>query len=231
MANAATLPAQKREGTGKGVARKLRAGGRVPAVLYGRELEPVHLSLDTREAEQLFHSISVDNTIVDLAVEGEKKAYQTLIREIQVHPSRQLLVHVDFLRIQEGVTVDVNVPVHLLGIPEGVKNSGGVLEQIIHDLPVRCIPSKIPQSIDIDVTHLDLNQSLHVYDIEFEEGVEVTVEQKRTLCSVAIPKVIEEPEEEEELLEGEELEGEELEEGAPAAEGSDEAGDSQEDEG
>ena len=231
MANTATLPAQKREGTGKGVARKLRAGGRVPAVLYGRELEPVHLSLDTREAEQLFHSISVDNTIVDLAVEGEKKAYQTLIREIQVHPSRQLLVHVDFLRIQEGVTVDVNVPVHLLGIPEGVKNSGGVLEQIIHDLPVRCIPSKIPQSIDIDVTHLDLNQSLHVYDIEFEEGVEVTVEQKRTLCSVAIPKVIEEPEEEEELLEGEELEGEELEEGAPAAEGSDEAGDSQEDEG
>jgi len=226
MANTATLPAQKREGTGKGVARKLRTGGRVPAVLYGRELEPVHLSLDTREAEKLFHSISVDNTIVDLAVEGEKKAYQTLIREIQVHPSRQLLVHVDFLRIQEGVAVDVNVPVHLLGIPEGVKNSGGVLEQIIHDLPVRCIPSKIPQSIDIDVTHLDLNQSLHVYDIEFEKGVEVTVEQKRTLCSVAIPKVIEEPEEKEELLEGEELE-----EGAPAAEGSDEAGDSQEGEG
>ncbi len=231
MANTATLPAQKREGTGKGVARKLRAAGRVPAVLYGRELEPVHLSLDTREAEQLFHSISVDNTIVDLAVEGEEKAYQTLIREIQVHPLRQLLIHVDFLRIQEGITVDVNVPVQLLGIPEGVKNSGGVLEQIIHDLPVRCIPSKIPQSIDIDVTHLDVNESLHVYDIEFEEGVEVTVEQKRTLCSVAIPKVIEEPEEEEELLEGEELEGEELEDGAPAAEGSDEADDSQEDEG
>jgi len=203
----------------------------VPAVLYGRELEPVHLSLDTKEAEQLFHSISVDNTIVDLVVEGEKEAHQTLIREVQVHPSRQLLIHVDFLRIQEGVRVDVNVPVHLLGIPEGVKNSGGVLEQIIHDLPVRCIPSKIPKSIDVDVTHLDLNESLHVYDMEFEEGVEVTIEQGRTICSVAIPKVIEEPEEEEELLEGEELEGKELEEGAPAAEGADEAEDSQGDGG
>jgi len=231
MATSATLPAQKREGTGKGVARKLRAVGRVPAVLYGRELEPVHLSLDAKEAEQLFHSISVENTIVDLVVEGEKEAYQTLIREVQVHPSRQLLIHVDFLRIQEGVTVDVNVPVHLLGIPEGVKNSGGVLEQVIHDLPVRCIPSKIPESIDVDVTHLDLNESLHVYDMEFEEGVEVTIEQRRTICSVAIPKVIEEPEEEEELLEGEELEGEELEEGAPAAEGADEADDSQGDGG
>ena len=233
MANTATLPAQKREGTGKGVARKLRAAGRVPAVLYGRDLEPVHLSVDAREAEQLFHSISVDNTILDLAVEGEKEAYQTLIREIQVHPLRQSLIHVDFLRIQEGVTVDVNVPVHLVGIPEGVKNSGGVMEQIIHDLPVRCIPSKIPQSIDIDVTHLDLNESLHIYDIEFEEGVEVTIEQKRTICSVAIPKVIAEPEEEEEeeLLEGEELEGEALEDGAPVAEDSDEAGDSQRGEG
>ena len=224
MANAATLPAQKRDGTGKGVARKLRASGRVPAVLYGRELEPIHLSLDARESEQLFYSISVDNTIVELAVEGEKEPYQTLIREIQVHPLRQSLTHVDFLRIQAGVTVDVNVPLHLVGTPEGVKNAGGVLEQIIHDLPVRCIPSKIPQFIEVDVAHLELNESLHIYDIEFDEGVEVTIEQKRTICSVAIPKVIEEPEEEEELLEGELPEGEVPEDGAPAAEGSDETG-------
>jgi len=220
MSNAATLPAQKRDGTGKGVARKLRTAGRVPAVLYGRDLEPVHLSLEVREAEHLFHSISVDNTIVELAVEGEKEAYQTLIREIQVHPLRLSLTHVDFLRIQKGVTVDVNVPLHLVGTPEGVKNSGGVLEQIIHDLAVRCIPSNIPESIDVDVAHLDINESLHIYDIEFGEGVEVMIEQKRTICSVAIPKVIEEPEEEEELVEGELLEGEVPEDGVPPAEGS-----------
>jgi large subunit ribosomal protein L25 len=231
MAIAATLPAQKRDGTGKGVARKLRAVGRIPAVLYGRELEPIHLSLEAQEAERLFYSISVDNTIVELSVEGEKEPYQTLIREIQVHPLRLSLTHVDFLQIQEGVTVDVNVPIRLVGTPEGVKNMGGVLEQVIHNLPVRCIPSKIPEFIEIDVAHLEVNESLHIYDIEFEEGVEVTVEQKRTICSVAIPKVIEEPEEEEELLEGEELEGKELEEGAPAAEGADEAEDSQGDGG
>lgn len=225
MADAATLPAQKRDGTGKGVARKLRAAGRVPAVLYGRELEPVHLSLDAREAEHLFHAISVDNTIVELSVDGEKEAYQTLIREIQVHPLRQSLTHVDFLRIQAGVTVDVNVPLHLVGTPEGVKNSGGVLEQIIHDLPVRCIPSKIPQFIDVDVSHLDLNESLHIYDVEFEEGVEVTIEQKRTVCSVAVPKVIEEEVDEDALDEGEEPEGEEPADGASEAAGSGEAGD------
>ncbi len=224
MANTATLPAQKRDGSGKGVARKLRAAGRVPAVLYGKELEPVHLSLDARESERLFHSISVDNTIVELSVEGEKEAYQTLIREIQVHPLRQTLTHVDFLRIQAGVTVDVNVPVHLVGTPEGVKNAGGVLEQIIHDLPVRCIPSKIPQSIDIDVSHLDINESLHIYDIEFEEGIEVTIEQKRTVCAVAVPKIVEEPTDEEELLEGELLEGEDVADGASAAESSDDSG-------
>jgi large subunit ribosomal protein L25 len=224
MAIAATLPAQKRDGTGKGVARKLRAVGRIPAVLYGRELEPIHLSLEAQEAERLFYSISVDNTIVELSVEGEKEPYQTLIREIQVHPLRLSLTHVDFLQIQEGVTVDVNVPIRLVGTPEGVKNMGGVLEQVIHNLPVRCIPSKIPEFIEIDVAHLEVNESLHIYDIEFEEGVEVTVEQKRTICSVAIPKVIEEPEEEEELLEGELPEGEVPEDGAPAAEDSDETG-------
>ena len=85
MATNATLSAQMRDGTGKGVARQLRLNGRVPAVLYGRGLDAVHLSVDTREAENLFYSISVDNTIVDLQVEGEKGAYQTLVREIQTH--------------------------------------------------------------------------------------------------------------------------------------------------
>jgi len=217
MANAATLPAQKRDGAGKGAARKLRAAGRVPAVLYGRDLEPVHLSVDAQEAERLFHAISVDNTIVELSIDGEKEAYQTLIREIQVHPLRQSLTHVDFLRIQAGVMVESNVPMRLVGTPEGVKNSGGVLEQSIHDLPIRCIPSKIPESIEVDVTHLDLNESLHIYDVEFEEGVEVMIEQKRTICSVAVPKVIAEPVDEEELAEGELPEGEEPADGAPAA--------------
>ena len=208
MATNAMLSAQKRDGTGKGVARKLRQDGRVPAVLYGRDLESVHLSLDALEADHLFHSISVDNTIVELRVEGEKEAFQTLVREIQIHPWKTTLLHIDFLRIQKGVAVDVDVPVHLMGVPEGVKVEGGILEQIIHDLPVRCIPSKIPASIDIDVSALGLNEALHVLDIDLEEGIEVRIPPERRICSVAVPKAEEEPEVEEELAEGELADGE-----------------------
>ena len=218
MATNATLGAEKRAGTGKGVARKLRQGGRVPAVLYGRELDSMHLSVDVHEAEQLFHSISVDNTIVELKVKGERQPYQTLVRDIQTHPWKASLLHIDFLRIQADVAVDVDIPIHLLGVPFGVKQNGGVLEQIIHELPVRCLPGKIPESIEIDVSGLDVNQSLHVSDITLGEDVEVMIEPDRTVCAVAIPRVIEEPEEEVEPVEGEELEGEDRPEGAAEGE-------------
>ncbi len=187
MANT-TLSAHKRDGTGKGVARKLRQIGRVPAVLYGRDLESVHLSVDAHEAGLLFHAISVENTIVELAVEGEKESFQTLVREIQSHPSRGTLTHIDFLRIQKGVMIDVEVPLHLVGVPIGVKNHGGLIEQMMHELPVRCIPSKIPHSLDVDISHLDLNESLRVSDLTFGAGVEVTVEADRTICTITQPR-------------------------------------------
>lgn len=209
-----SLGAQKRDTRGKGAARKLREAGRVPAVLYGRELDTLHLSVDAREAEQLFRSIPVDNTIVDLEVEGDKEAYQTLVREIQAHPWKNTLVHIDFLRIQQGVAVDVDVPVHLIGTPQGVKDDGGVLEQSIHDLPVRCVPSQIPESIDIDVSHLALNDVLHVSDLKLAEGVEVRIPGERTVCSVSVPRVTEEPQLE---VEAAVVEGEAA--AAPEAEG------------
>jgi large subunit ribosomal protein L25 len=217
MSKKAVLKAEKREGTGKGVARKLRAVGRVPAVLYGRELDSLHLSIDAHEADHLFHSISVDNTIVSLEVEGEKKPFETLVREIQMHPWRGAMLHVDFLRIQAGVAVDLDVPVHLTGVPVGVRLNGGVLEQILHDLAVRCIPSKIPESFTLDVTNLDLNDSLHVSDIPLEEGIELRMPGDQTICMVAVPRVAEEETEGEAAEPG--LVGEE---GAPGAEGEDE---------
>jgi large subunit ribosomal protein L25 len=192
----------------------------VPAVLYGRELEAIHLSVDAHEAERLFHSISVDNTIVDLNVEGEKKPFLTLVREIQTHPWRNALLHVDFLRIQEGVAVDLDVPIRLVGIPAGVRLSGGVLEQSIHDLPIRCEPSKIPESIELDVTNMDINDALRVADLELPEGVEVRIPGDRAVCSVAIPKIVEEVVTTVPTLEGAEpVEGAEPAEGAAAAEG------------
>lgn len=202
MSSKAMLKAQKRDGKGKGAARTLRRAGRVPAVLYGRELEAVHLSVDAHEAELLFHAISVDNTIVDLEVEGEKKPYQTLVREIQTHPWKANLVHIDFLRIQEGVAVDLEVPVSLVGVPVGVRLNGGVLEQIVHELAVRCIPSKIPEKFELDVSALDVNQSLHVSDIPLTEGVEILAAPDQTICAVAIPRVVEEAQLEAPVVEG-----------------------------
>lgn len=193
-----SLKAWKREGTGKGAARKLRAAGRVPAVIYGKDLEPISIEIDAMEAGHLFQAISVENTIVDVEIEGEKEPHQTLVREVQAHPHRMELIHVDFYRIQKGVAVAVEVPVHLEGTPVGVKQHGGNLEQIIHELPVECIPSLIPESIVVDVSGLDIEESLHVSDITLPEGVVATIDPERTICNVAVPRVVEEEGEDEE---------------------------------
>lgn len=182
------LKAALREGTGKGAARKMREAGQTPAVLYGGDESTVHLALDTQDAHYLFHSISVDNTIVGLEVEGEKEPISALVREIQTHPWKATLLHVDFLRVQKGVAVEVEVPLRLMGTPVGVQLGGGKIEQIIHELPLRCIPSKIPEVIEVDISGLDVGEVLHISDISFDEGIEVTVAQERTICSVAVPR-------------------------------------------
>jgi large subunit ribosomal protein L25 len=218
-----TLGAERREGTGKGVARKLRQAGKVPAVLYGREMDAIHLAIDAHQADLLFHSIPVDNTVVELKIEGDETSHQTLIREIQTHPYRGYLVHVDFLRIQAGVTVDMNVPLHLVGDPVGVREHGGVLEQTIHDIPISCIPSAIPESIDIDVSALDLHDTLHISDLVVAEGIEIQLPPERTICSVSVPRaLIEETDEDEDELEEPEVIGEEAEGEGEEGEGEEE---------
>ncbi|MEK9502284.1 50S ribosomal protein L25/general stress protein Ctc [Gaopeijia maritima] len=189
MSMHATLKADKRDATGKGVARKLRAAGRVPAVVYGQGEEALSITLDAAETLHLFHNISVENTIVDLTVEGEGESFQTLVREIQMHPHRPDLVHVDFYRLQKGVKVDVEIPVHLVGTPEGVKSGGGVLQQVIHELPVSVIPSKIPDSFEVDVSALQVGDSLHVSELTLPDGVEeIGLEPERTICTVVLPR-------------------------------------------
>jgi large subunit ribosomal protein L25 len=184
-----SLNAKKREGRGKGAARKLRQAGRVPAVLYGKGMESLALSIDAMEAEHLFAAISVENTIIELQVEGEKSSHQTLVREIQAHPFKKELVHVDFLRLQKGVAVDVEVPIELEGTPVGVKTEGGILEHLIHALPVRCDPTLIPEAIRVDVSGLALDQAIHVSELQLPEGVVPTVEPERLVCIVATQRV------------------------------------------
>ena len=210
MATQATLKAERREGRGKGPARRLRAEGRLPAVLYGAGEDPLSLTLNTHEAVHLFHSISVDNTIIDLELGGEKTPVPTLVREIQTHPARPDVLHVDFLRIQSGVEVELEVPVRLEGIPAGVKDEGGVLEQTTHQIPIRCFPKDIPEAFAVDVTELQIGEGIRVEEITLPEGVTILLDLERTVCTVQVPTelIIEEEEVEEGELEGELLEGE-----------------------
>lgn len=215
MSTQVTLKAERRDETGKGAARKLRASGKLPAVVYGADGETVSLTLDYHDAEHLFYSISVENTIVNLDLEGESVPVPSLIREIQTHPYKPEVLHVDFLRVQEGVEVELEIPIHLEGTPVGVKDEGGVLEQTVYMLPIRCLPNAIPEYVEASVTELEIHDSLHVGDLVLPDGVTILLDLDRTVCSVQAPSLAEvEVDEEEELPEEPELigaEGEEVE--------------------
>jgi large subunit ribosomal protein L25 len=133
----------------------------------------------------------VDNTLINLELEGEKVPVLTLVREIQTHPARAKLLHVDFYRVQMDVEVELEVPLHLEGTAAGVKD-GGVLDQPIHDLPVRCLPSDIPESIHVDVSNLNIGDSLRVRDLVVPRGVTIMLDGDRTICSVQVPTKLEE---------------------------------------
>jgi large subunit ribosomal protein L25 len=202
MASAA-LNAQPREGTGKGSARKLRAAGRVPAVIYGHGEETRMLSVDAHELVTLFSKIRVENTVITMNIEGESQASQALVREVPRHAYREDVVHVDFYQIHAGEAITVEVPIRLLGNPPGVK-AGGVLQHALNEIEVRCMPDRIPTTLDVDISSLEIGDSVHVSDIPQPEGVEFLIDAERTVCSVMAPTLaVEEEVEEAEVAEGE----------------------------
>ena len=189
MSMTVTLNAENRSDSGKGFARKLRASGRIPAVVYGQGGEALPVSIDAHETDLLLHRISIDNTIVDIEVPGEKDKISTLIREVQVHPFKPNILHIDFYRIEVGVELDVDVPLHLEGTPAGVKLEGGILQQIVHDISVRCIPSLIPDSISHDISAMVIGDVLHASELTIPEGVTLMIDEERTICLVDAPRV------------------------------------------
>ncbi len=224
MSTKVELAAVKRGETGKGAARKIRSAGRIPAVVYGRNLDAMSLTVDSHEALRLFQSISVENTIISLSIDGEEEM-DILVREVQSHPFRTELIHVDFYQIQRGVALEVDIPVVLMGTAEGVRTGDGIMDQTVHDIRVKCIPSLIPTSFEVDVTLLEVGDSLHVSDITIGEGIELITDVGQTICSVALPKVVEVEEPEEELEEGVELvEGEEAPEADDSSASTDDGG-------
>lgn len=207
MAKTATISATPRDDTGKGAARRLRRDGRVPAVMYGHHEETQSLSVDAHELEVLFSHISVENTIIEVSVQhGKKKSapVRALVREVQWHPYREQVLHVDFYQLHEGEKVEVEVPIRLVGQAAGVKE-GGLMQHSLHSVEILCLPDRIPDTLELDVSALLVGDSLHVRDIVAPEGVEIETDADRTVCAVMAPTVlqVEEPEEEE----GIEIEG------------------------
>jgi len=184
----ASLSAEARTETGKGVARKLRAAGRVPAVIYGHAREAQALSLPTRELEKLLSSISTGSTVVELSVGSATT--KTLIREVQRHPFKKQILHVDFQELVAGEKVSVEIPLVFVGTPEGVRLSGALLEQILHSIEVLVDPANIPNHIDVDVTNLAMGHSLHVRELTLPAGLEVLSDEDATVCAVVAPRAV-----------------------------------------
>jgi large subunit ribosomal protein L25 len=182
----ANLSVTARENSGKGAARSLRKDGRVPAVIYGHGREPQTLSINTRDLEKLLEHISAENTVIDLDLGGTTS--RTLIREIQRHPFKRQILHVDFQELVAGEKVIVRVPVILIGVPDGVRMDGGILDQTMRELEVEVDPSNIPNHIEVDVTKMVIGSSLHVSDITLPEGVEVIAEEDASVAVVSAPR-------------------------------------------
>lgn len=184
----AQLSATPRDGTGKGSARSLRAKGQVPAIIYGHGREPQPLAIDTRELEKLLSKISAESTVIELSMDG--KSARTLIREIQRHPFKRQILHVDFQELVAGEKVTVRIPIVLTGVPEGVRVDGGILDQVMRELEIEVDPANIPNHVEVDVNPLRIGDSVHVRDIALPEGVELVGEPDSTVCVVSAPRAV-----------------------------------------
>lgn len=186
MSSLIQLSGTRRVTIGKGGARKARAAGQLPGVVYGHGEEPVAVVVDYRDFMTKIRKHKGGNPIVNLTI-GDHEV-TALVRDAQIDPISQLVLHVDFQHISLTEMVTVEVPVHAVGLSIGVKDSGGILEMIHRTIEIRCLPTAIPSSIDVDVTGLLVGQSLHVRDVK-AEGFEILSEPEVTLITIAAPTV------------------------------------------
>jgi large subunit ribosomal protein L25 len=190
MATSARLKAEPRSGTGKGASRKLRAAGHVPAVVYGRGETTRNVTVNAHELSRLLSRVHVENTVIELDIAGEG-SLKALVREIQTHAFRDAVLHIDFYQIHAGESVTVSVPLRFVGAAPGVK-TGGMLQHALDELEIRCMPDAIPESIEVDISGLEIGDSVHVSQITLPEGVESLEDPDRSVCSVLPPTVAKE---------------------------------------
>ncbi len=182
-----------REAIGKGANRKLRAAGKAPAILYGRGRDSLPLAIDPRALDKILRA-SGSNTLLDLTVEGhaERKESVALVRDLQRHPLRGDIVHVDFYEVDLTRAVTVDVPVHLVGRARGL-DFGGILEHTLREISLECLPRSIPETIEVDISAMEVGDVIHVRELALPDGVSLVTDGDLGVVHIALPQVEAEP--------------------------------------
>lgn len=207
--NLIELKTKIRTTTGNGPARRLRMSGQIPAVLYGPKTESVLLSVNKNDLELLFKKGGIGQVVLNLVIQknGETLTMPAMIKELQTHPVSRNLIHIDFYEIKMDQKITAKIPVVTTGIAKGLE-LGGMLQIIRRELEVECLPLEVPESIEIDISDLDIGESIHVGKIRLEGEIKILEDDNYTVVTMLTPKLEEEEPEEEEEVEGEEAEKE-----------------------
>ena len=195
MAKQQKLAAQKRETAGRSAVNKIKAQGLVPAVIYGAKEEPMKLTISAREIGALLSRATSEHVLVDLEIAdgGAKSSRLALIQEVQHHPLKRNVLHVDFHAVRADEKLHAEIPVEPTGEADGVKNFGGILEINLHSVEVECLPKDLPDIIIIDVSRLGVGDAIHIKDLQLPEGVTIRGDGELTVVRVAPPTVEIEP--------------------------------------
>ena len=191
MAKQVKLTAERRTATGRSAVRKLKATGRVPAVIYGAKDKAEPLQVSRREINAMLSHAAGENILVELEIAGKSRL--ALVQEMQHAPLGGAILHIDFHAVSMDEVIQADVPLEPMGVANGVKNMGGLLEQSLRSLAIECLPNDLPDVIKVDVTALDIGNAIHVREIQLPSGVTTKVQPDLTAFSVLAPTVEEEP--------------------------------------
>ncbi|MEW5977131.1 MAG: 50S ribosomal protein L25 [Acidobacteriota bacterium] len=188
-----SVSAKIRESRGKNAARRLRVAGEVPAVLYGNKQAPLSVSINPKEVSSILHSAAGHNTIFTLEIES-RSPESVMLKDWQLDPITGKLLHADLVRIAMDQTLEVEVPIHAVGEATGVKLGGGILEFVVREIEVECLPNDIPERITIDISHLDIGGTYRVADLPLDPKLKILSEPGLVIAHVIAPKEEKAPE-------------------------------------
>jgi large subunit ribosomal protein L25 len=184
-----SLEARVRDDTGKQASKRLRRDGWIPAILYGADTPNVALELRLKTLYDSLKHHAGEHLMVELELEGRKKPVAALMREVQHHPVTGEIVHVDFQKVSLRRRIAVDVPLAFVGVPVGVRNQGGILDHVLRDVEIECLPTHLPERLEVDVSGLGIGQSIHVGDLVFEKG-RILTDASQIVATVLAPRII-----------------------------------------